>query len=69
MEDMKVDLETAKLNNVAIRRAICARLKVDPTYAERGKEREFLMAVYQRLKESKVGWDGDDKIEKAAGAP
>lgn len=61
MEPLKVDLETAKLPNQALKREICRRLGLHPDLAGRQKERDFLLCVTQRLADQKV----DEKLEKA----
>lgn len=63
MEPVKVDLETAKMSNAALRVKICERLDVDPASAE--KTRDFLLSVTQRLKDWGVGGQGG-QIEKVA---
>jgi hypothetical protein len=62
--EVRVDLDTARMNVREAKRDICARLNLDAKLADRNREREFCIAVLQRLKDAKFTSDGADTIEK-----
>lgn len=61
----RVELDIARMGIQSVKKAIGMRLKISGELCGRHADKEFFMAVLQRLREMKVGWDGgDEKIEK-----
>lgn len=58
----RVDLETARMGVPEIKRAIAVRLGVSLDLTASKHRLEFLMVIYQRLKDMKVGWE--ETLEK-----
>lgn len=63
--DVKVDVELIGMGELSIRRAICSKLCIDQSLADRRKF--FTAVVYQRLKDLKIGPPVSEVIEKVGG--